>query len=310
MGPPPPVCGSASADVSAIVAARGIAVDNSGTIYFTREAGNRTYIGRWPPGQAIDTAWFQLPNGTQPRLLRLDSTRELLHVADTGAGNPVHHRVHPYCRSSIRNSSGGLAGIHGLAVAGDGAVFVSSSDGYVHRVVVDLVPMRNMTTAAPIFPAGQRPLGLAFGPGGYLYVGSSNGRIKRFRVLNNMLVVRGPTTGNSPAPPATWPSTPRVGWTSPTALPRPVRCPHPVSSDGTVSTSGPNGLYSGLAFGRGMLTCQELYASDSVWPGPHHPHRRPQPAPAKTRARERGGAAAAGGSSPCGRTAASTTGTR
>ena len=67
-------------------------------------------------------------------------------------------------------------------------MFVSSSDGYVYRLVVDLVPIRNMTTTAPIFPGGQRPLGLAFGPGGYLYVGSSNGRIKRFRLLNNMLV--------------------------------------------------------------------------------------------------------------------------
>jgi hypothetical protein len=263
MGSPPPACGSASADVSAIVAARGIAVDNSGTIYFTREAGNRTYIGRWPRSQAIDTAWFQLPNGTQPRLLRLDNARELLHVSDTGGGNlfSIGYTRMPVF---VRNSTSGLAGIHGLAVAEDGAVFVSSSDGYVYRLVVDLVPIRNMTTTAPIFPAGQRPLGLAFGPGGYLYVGSSNGRIKRFRVLNNMLVEGTDHGGFSgAASDLAFDTQGRLYVADGAATSRPVSI---VAPDGTVSTSGPNGLYSGLAFGRGMLTCQELYASDSVGP--------------------------------------------
>ena len=42
---------------------------------------------------------------------------------------------------------------------------------------------------------------------------------------------------------------------------RPVSVVPPV---GAVSTVGPSGLFWGLGFGRGMLSCQQLYAGDSV----------------------------------------------
>jgi hypothetical protein len=261
-GSPPVLCGSTAADVSGIIAAKGIAIDNTGTIYFTRQTSNRAYIGRLRRGQAIEPTWYQAEgNNADLRTMRVDNYRELLHVADVGYGNLVSvgfTRVPP----DTRNSAGGLTGIHGVTVADDGAVFTSTSDGHITRVVVDLVPARNVATTAPVFPAGQRPMGMAFGPGGYLYVGSSNGRIKRFRVVNKMLV-EGVDHGeySGPASDLAFDVQGRIYVAEGGTTARPVSVVPPV---GTVSTVGPSGLFWGLAFGRGVLSCQQLYASDSV----------------------------------------------
>jgi streptogramin lyase len=262
MGSPPVLCGSTSADVSAIVGARGIAVEANGTIYFTREAGNRSYVGRWIRNQAIEPTWFQLPNNAQPRLLRMENSRELLFVSDIGLGN-LYAIGYSRLPLLIRITQGGIPAAHGLAVAADGSVFVSSGDGNVHRVVADVVPSKLPATAGPIFPAGQRPLGMAFGPGGYLYVGSSNSGIKRFQVQNNMLV-GGVDHGtfNGAASDLAFDVQGRLYIADAGSTARALAVIEPNGS--ALLSRTPAGMYSGLAFGRGVLSCLDLYAADSV----------------------------------------------
>jgi len=261
VGAPPAVCGSTAEDVSTITAARGVAVDKVGNIYFTRQTGNRAYVGRKRPGQPIELTWYQMSgNSADLRTMRLDYDRGLLHVADVGQGVLVtigFNNVPP----DLRNSAAATA-VHGIAVADDGAVFVTIGDGHVWRLIVDLIRSRSMASSAPVFPAGQRALGLAFGPGGYLYVGSSNGRIKRFRVVNNVLV-EGTDHGdyNGPASDLALDVQGRLYVAGGGTTARPVSV---VSPTGAVTTVGPPGLYWGLGFGRGVLSCGNLYAGDSV----------------------------------------------
>ena len=265
-GSPPAMCGAGHADVSGIIAARGIAVDAAGTVYYTRESGNRAWIGRLLPGGTLEPAWLALDNGAQPRALRVDNRRALLYVAV-----PSFNSLQAVATSSVPPQvvigRAGLAAASGLAVAADGGVFVSSSDGFVYRVHADIGQApRVVTTTSPIFPAGQRPMGLAFGPSGHLFVGSSNGRIKRFRVQGTDLVDGAdysPFSGTANDVVVDVDGRLYIADATDTVA-RPLSI---VSGDGTsVTTMGAPGFHSALAFGRGALDCLDLHVTDTLGP--------------------------------------------
>jgi DNA-binding beta-propeller fold protein YncE len=262
VGAPPDQCGSAVPDLSQIVASKGIIVDPDGIIYYTRESNNQAYIGRLAPGQANQPSWFQLANGAGPRTLRLNVARGMLFVAasTTGVVFVVGFNSVPV---RIVGSQGPLPGAHGLAVAPDGSVFMSTSDGLIYRGVFDLAnASKAPAITTPVFPSGQRPLGLAFGPDGLLYVGSSNGRIKRFRVENNMLV-QGQDYGSfsGPANDLAFDVDGRLYVSASAGTTRGLLSI--IASDGSVSTTGMDGLLGGMSFGRGALPCQDLYVCDA-----------------------------------------------
>jgi hypothetical protein len=260
IGMPSAVCGPRSVDPSVITGARGIAVDNDGFIYFTREMGTQAWIGRLAPGGALNASWVSLPTSSQPRTLRVSNARRLVFVALSASGTVNAYSTVDGGRA---NSTGALAGAHGLTIADDGGIFVSIAGGYVMRVIIDLQSDRVQTTSTPIFPAAQRPLGLAFGPDGHLFVGSSGGGIKRFRVQNKMLVEGTDYSQfNGSANDLAFDVEGRLYVADSVAsTPRALGLVPP-SGIGAVIPTGTVGLLAGLAFGRGMLGCQDIYVTD------------------------------------------------
>jgi hypothetical protein len=186
VGSPATVCGSSHPDVSGVSGAQGIAMSTAGVLYYTRESGTSAWIARLRPNTAAEPSWIALPNNCQPRVLRVDSSRHLLIIACSGINTAA---VYNELSGTYSTSQLNLPAVHGLAVADDSFIYLSTSDGHIHRIYPDFTGnMAKQVTTTPVFPAGQRPLGLAFGPSGHLFVGSSNGGIKRFRVLNATLV--------------------------------------------------------------------------------------------------------------------------
>ncbi|HEY0713496.1 MAG TPA: hypothetical protein VGF45_12535, partial [Polyangia bacterium] len=115
------------------------------------------------------------------------------------------------------------------------------------------------------FPTGQRPLGLALAPNGRLFVGSSNGGIKHYRVEGAKLLDGMPYgTYTGSANDLAFDVTGRlyvadhIGTTA-----RPLV---QITNNGTSINplSQVTGQLSALAFGRGALRCDDLYVGDAA----------------------------------------------
>jgi DNA-binding beta-propeller fold protein YncE len=264
----PQSCGSAHAAIASITGARGVAVDDDGTIYFTRVANGIASLGRLLPNGALDAGWFGLPIEGQPGSLRLDRGRRLVYVALSGTDRVVAYDL---VTNTVRYAATNLPAPHGLAVHASGAVFVSCGDGHVYRILWDdLTIQRQIVTSAQIgnVALGERPLGLAFGPGQeQLYVGTSSGELWRYAVGAERLDggARVQSVGGAIRDLAV-DSAGRVYaanfvGSEPRALDQ-------ISQQG-VSTPLADvvGLFSGLAFGRGVLACDDLYLVDSSGAG-------------------------------------------
>jgi hypothetical protein len=277
VGTPPAACGSQTSQVTGISGAKSIAVDRDGIIYYTRESGGRAYIGRILPGGTAEPTWYTVAAGGQPvmgstpRMLRTHRQRGYLLVADPGLqGGKAFTLNIAGPTPTVVQSTSAIAGIHGLAIATDGSVFISGADGHVDRWMPDpYTYIFSRVSTAPIFPAGQRVLGLAFGLDGQLFMGSSNGGIKRARVVQMSatdfrlmdVVDHGSFIGaaNDLAVDVDG----RVYVADHTGTTRTRLAIVPPGGVGPVQRiDAILGRLSGLAFGRGNLQCDDLYVTD------------------------------------------------
>ncbi len=261
-GPVPPhACGTAQPALNAIVGARGIAIDDDGTIYFSRDAGGVVSVGRLEVGGRLTTSWQSLPANSQPRVIRIDRRRRRLYVALTGTDT-----VAAYDLVSNQPAYGAsqIPGAHGLAVHEDGSVYISARDGHIYRLV-DKPTVRRavVTTFALSTPdTAERPLGIAFGADGRLWVGTSTGRIVHLTLQDGLfgapqlfsLIGAAVQDLAFDVKGALYIAS--FNGSSARELTRllPSRMVDPLFAV--------TGLFSGLAFGRGGFPCQDLYVSD------------------------------------------------
>lgn len=277
----PATCGTGFSTVTGAQYGYGIAIDRDGNLYYSREASGRAFIGRIRAGtSATETNFAPIEApvgvpvpGARPRLLRTDQARGYLVVADPNVQGGMAYTIGVYrTPPQIVQQSQPIPGAHGLAIAPDGGIMVSSSNGHVYRW--DTNPYEPSTlpiTTATVFPSPQRPLGLAFGPDGLLYIGSSNGGIKRGRLeqlpggafrLTNLENYTLPTFAASSNDLA-FDVDGRLYVADHTGTTRASLAI--IAPDRTVErVAAINGRLSGLAFGRGGIACGDLYVSDIV----------------------------------------------
>jgi hypothetical protein len=221
--------------------------------------------------------------GSTPRMLRSHRQRGFLVVADPGLQGGVAFTLNintgnPYVIQSVT----AITGIHGLAVAADGGVFMSRSDGHVDRWLPDsYATIVGRVSTAPIFPGGQRVLGMVFGPDGQLYMGSSNGGIKRARVVpmgsefRLMDVVdHGSFTGAANDLAVDVDGRIYVADHTGTTGTRLAIVP-PGGVGAVLRVDAVLGRLSGLAWGRGWLQCNDLYVTDVGGPARRYATGRP-----------------------------------
>ena len=154
---------------------------------------------------------------------------------------------------------------------------MSTGDGHIQRIYADLSGRRpTLATDAVGFPAGQRALGLAFGPSGHLFAGSSNGGIKRYRVEGEKLVepvdygsFNGTATDLGSDVEGRLFIAEQVGTTSKPLL------QIPPSGVGVLPVVEIMGRLSSLTFGRGGFDCHDLFVTDAG--GVTHRWLAPQP---------------------------------
>jgi sugar lactone lactonase YvrE len=259
LGTPPASCGTGHPDLTGITGARGIAIDSDGTIYFTRESGTQAWVGRHRRGMPIESSWRTLPANAQPRMLRVDSGRHLVYIPCAALNNVyVVNTQTAIVSVTVTN----VMAPHGVAIAEDGYAYVSAGDGHVYRFFADFAGSAPvLVTSAPVFPSGQRPLGLAFGATGHLYVGSSNGGIKRFSLQDRKLVdPRDHGTFTGPASDLAFDIEGRLYVAGSTGSARQL---FQLSADGLSPAPVPQvmGRLSGLAFALGGLDCRDLVVS-------------------------------------------------
>jgi tRNA A-37 threonylcarbamoyl transferase component Bud32 len=183
---PGQVCGVEAPDVSSIRNVRGLAIDGDGTLYFSQEETGQAWLGRLRPGgHPVERRWLHLSAARGISALAVDARRRVLYVASVESGGrlqAIDLRVDP---PPVRDLIAGIDGEpRGLAVDATGDVFYSH---HRDRVVVRVTPQglaTPVTAGVLVDDGGQlsRPVALAFGPEGHLFVGTNTGDVFRLQL--------------------------------------------------------------------------------------------------------------------------------
>ena len=260
--PPAARCGRARSNVSGITNADGMAIAADGTIFYTQEAAPNGWVGRLTPNGEPESQWLAIPGGSNLWALAIDDARNRLYISSAD-GHAIHWVSIKAAMPKLENLfANATLRANELTVTKEGDVYYTETgDGHVYRVTPD--GKQSRVTASPIKTATYNPAGLAFGPDGALYVGTSAlGPI--FRLVLEGGVEKERTNWGQ-----------YIGWAN------------GLTFDGNgrlyVSTFAPNGtearvvritnaqggaiqLLSGnrfgsMAFGRGALSCSDLYVA-------------------------------------------------
>jgi eukaryotic-like serine/threonine-protein kinase len=265
---PGQVCGVEAPDVSSIRNVRGLAIDGDGTLYFSQEDARQSWVGRLRPGgHPVEPRWLPLPAASGISALAVDAGRRALYVASVGGARlqTIDLRASP---PAVRDLLTGIDGEpRGLAIDEAGNVYYSHHrDRLVFRVTPRGVATP-VTTGELVDDDGQfsRPVALAFGPQGDLFVGTNTADLFRLQLQAGRETARS-LFGNAGA---------RGGglafdlrgrlylaeyWPGRRSLFR-------IEADGSRFVAVGEGTQLGpIAFGRGSLDCRDLYVASGDGP--------------------------------------------
>ena len=176
LGPAPGNCGLARPDLSMVTGAGSVAVGADGTIYFAHTVGTDGFIGRLRPGgpaaMALQPRLARIPNGSRLWGMAMDRNRNVLYVASASgrAIVAINVQANP---PTVRDLVIGVPAPNDLAWHEGHVYYSEQSDRRIYRL--NPVGVRSQVTPMPLGDPAMpiTPAGLAFGPGGALYVGSS-----------------------------------------------------------------------------------------------------------------------------------------
>jgi len=243
-------CGFARPNLDGIATAEGLVIAPDGTIYFSQPfvGSNTQYLARYRPpyDRAPETHWVDM--GGNALGIVLDPQRNVLYAGSRTLKKLLKVTLsEPPVVSALADVE---EGINGLTLGEDGAVYYSDqSGGQLYKVTPDGTKTR--LTTSPI----TEPNGLAFGPGGGLYVVSwTTPEVTRLEIRNGAETSR-ERFATLPQPKAdgiAFDAKGRVYVTASSTL-------YEIAPDGRkVTTLGPS-AGANIDFGAGALPCSDMY---------------------------------------------------
>lgn len=261
--PPAQSCGLDQPPIATVMGADSIAIDSEGFIYVNQTDMVQAWIDRLHPNGMRDMRWVMLPS-VPTRGLAVDSARRVLYASAGMMPAGVQAIELDAVRPTARAIYTGFADINDLVVGLDGNVYVSEQgDGHIYSVTP--AGVRSPVSDTPIVDRSKSQLvaGLAFDLDGGLMIGTQG--------LPTLVKLTLDAAGNETGRTFwgrvdDWANGLAVDqqrrvyvsiWNQDEAMPRRVVRLEGNGVTPMVMLSG--GRYSGLAFGRGKLRCDDLY---------------------------------------------------
>jgi hypothetical protein len=272
--PAPAGCGSMAPDVSAIANLDALTIAKDGTIYFAQAGTPNGWVGRLRPGAAAEPRWVSVPEGGMLWGLTTDDSRQRLYVA-SASGHLVHYVSLTAAQPTLQVLTREVDEPDDLVVGPGGEIYFADSDNHLYRVS----PSGSLNRVTTRTFAGNQATGLAFAADGTLLVGTMNtGPLFKLTLASGTELARanlGTFRGFARSLVVDAMGGLLVINQLPAAEAQVVR----VGADGSgggVLTTGSN--LTALAFGRGALSCTDLYIASKT--GPLRKIAAPVPGPA------------------------------
>ena len=253
MVPEPSLCGSVTPDVSGITGTEGLAIAPDGTIYFSQSKA----IGRWRPGQAVESPWKRITGAGGNTVWGLALTDTHLYVGYAGNNSLWRFDLTTGAGEEWLASAGQP---NGVIIGADGALYYSDFAGdQVYRVDLATKERTEVLAASIAQPNGlysidpTHLLVLSYPDGDVWELTLRDGvETARTRKVNTSGRLDGITRGAD----GRWYITDNSGGD---VLVRNADFSAPAG--GGVLNTEPVRSAANLVFGRGALSCDDLYVT-------------------------------------------------
>ena len=262
----PPVaagCGSEAPDLSLITNIDALTIGRDGTLYFAQSGTPNGWIGRLRPGgAAAELRWVSVPNGATLWGLATDDARQRLYIS-SASGHVIHYVATAAAQPTLQVLTRDVDEPDDLAVGPGGTIFFPDSDNHIYRVT----PGGELERVTSGTFGGNRSTAVAFSATGQLLVGTlGNGPIHRLSLTSGAETMRGPF-GSFRGFAVSLAVDSQGGVLAINQVPGSESQVLRFGADGVagaVVATGP--ALTAMAFGRGALSCRDLYLASKTGP--------------------------------------------
>jgi hypothetical protein len=258
----PTGCGAQAPDVSGIANVDALTIGRDGTIYFAQAGTPDGWIGRLRPGAAPEPRWVSVPQGGMLWGLGTDDSRQRLYVT-SASGHLIHFVALGAAQANLQVLTRDVDEPDDPVIGPGGQIYFADSDNHLYRVS----PAGELERVTTRTFGENRATGLAFAPDGSLLVGTmANGPLYKLVLTSGTEASRstlGPFRGFARSLALDSQGGLLVINQVPASESQVVRVGPDGSGGGVVATGT---ALTGLAFGRGALSCSDLYLASKTGP--------------------------------------------